>query len=127
MEAVADIIKDAMQEIGLQDAEQTLQPSETSTCIRYLNRMMSEFEGRGYDLNYEPVSVVSDEITSPNWCLNWMVLTLAIKIAPQFDIPVSADLRANQMESNAALMARLVRVKEPSLPLDLYKGAACED
>ena len=54
-ETAQSIITDALQEILVQATEQPIEPSEFQSGIRYLNRMMSQWEANGMDLGYVEV------------------------------------------------------------------------
>lgn len=75
-------VRDALQEIGQQAAEQPVKPDEMSTGIRYLNRLMQSYSRLG--LGYTFITSSSQEVTVPIWAEWWTVLILAKALMPQF-------------------------------------------
>jgi len=124
MERVGDTIEDALLEIGAHDAYQDLQPHETKSAIRSLNRMMASHSEIAARLGYTPVASTSEFITVPNWSTEWIVKELAVKLAPQFDEPVSSELREQARTSYLKVRARAIVIGEPDRPDILPRGTA---
>lgn len=116
-ETANTVIRDALQELLVQASEQPIQPNEATDAMRYLNRMMSSWSSKGIDLGYTPVTSLGDEITVPDGALEGIVLNLAIKIAPQYDVAVSMDLRINAKDAYQTIL-RIARVR----PLSKFPG-----
>lgn len=77
-----DLIRDALQELGAQSAEQPISGDEMATGIRYLNRLMRGVDYLG--LGYTIVDSGSDEVTIPAYAEEWAVFKLATRLASQF-------------------------------------------
>jgi hypothetical protein len=77
-----ELIRDTLQEIGQQAAEQPVQPDEMQTGIRYLNRLMRGFEWLG--LGYTVITSSSQTVTIPAYAEEWVVFKLALRLASQF-------------------------------------------
>ena len=92
METAQTLINDALQELLVQGVEAPLEPSETQSAIRYLNRMMADFDAKGVSLGYTTVSNPSDPITVPDGAISAMVTNLAVRLAQQYGAPVSQTL-----------------------------------
>ncbi len=91
-------IRDALQEIGQQAAEQPLSPDQTQTGIRYANRLMRAKAPLG--LGYTVIDSGSDEITIPAYAEEWAVKALAVRLASQFaSYEGLAELKMDEMEA----------------------------
>ena len=109
-ETASTVIRDALQELLVQASEQPIQPNEATDAMRYLNRMMFSWEAKGVALGYTVVTSLGDEITVPDGALEAVVFNLAIKLAPQYDVAVSLDLRQNAREAfKSALKLSITR------------------
>lgn len=100
-----ELIRDSLQEIGVQAAEQPIRPDVMQTGIRYLNRLMYGVDYLG--LGYTVVDSASDEVTIPPYAEEWAVFKLAIRLAPQF--PPTDQLQAimlNEREAWTNLLAQ---------------------
>jgi hypothetical protein len=91
-------IRDALQEIGQQAAEQPLTADQIQTCIRYANRMMRAKAPLA--LGYSVISSASDEVTIPPYAEEWAVKGLAVRLASQF--AAYDGLAELKMEANEA-------------------------
>ncbi|MGH1470159.1 MAG: packaged DNA stabilization gp4 family protein [Cellvibrionaceae bacterium] len=121
---VGRIIRDALQEINVQESEQPLIGSEASMAIRYLNRMMMSWPS---DIGYRPVDSIEDVICIPVYAEEAIVLNLAIRLAPQFDIPVSIDLRQNANTAYTNLLVRTTRLTQATYPAGIPMGRGYEN
>lgn len=92
MEKAADVVKDALQEIGVHGSEQQLPASELNDGIRYLNRMLAAWDARGIKLGYSVALGPNDEMTVPAGAIEGIVFNLAYRLASVYDMPVNADL-----------------------------------
>ena len=102
-ETALTIIKSALQEINVQASEQPIQGDEFQDSVRYLNRMMAEFDAAGIALGYTKVSDPNDPIIVPDGAINGMVFNLAIRLAQMFDEPVGQTLAIAASESLKAM------------------------
>ena len=75
-------IRDALQELGQQAAEQPLTNDQIQTGIRYANRLMRAKAPLG--LGYTVIDSASDDITIPPYAEEWAVKALAARMASQF-------------------------------------------
>ena len=116
-ETAATVISDALQELLVQASEQPIQSNEASDSIRYLNRMMAGWSSKGIDLGFTPIVSLGDAMTVPDGALEGIVFNLAIKIAPQYDVPVTIDLRIAAKDAYQTIL-RIARIR----PLSKYPG-----
>lgn len=76
------LIRDALQELGKAAAEQPVEPDAFRTGVRYANQIGAEYAY--LDLPWDEISVASDEVSWPGYAHNWLIKTLALRLAPQF-------------------------------------------
>ncbi len=93
-----DWIRDALQELGQQAAEQPLTADQIQTGIRYANRLMRAKAPLG--LGYTVISSASDEVTIPPYAEEWAVKALAVRLASQFAAYDGlGELKMDEMEA----------------------------
>lgn len=119
---VEELVRDSLQELGVQAAEQPITPDQIQTGIRYTNRMMASLDY--LNLGFTIVNDASDEITVPPYCDEWMVKALAVRLSPQFGgtsmLPIIMQDR-DQAYSN--LLNQAVEVEPSCYPSRLPVGA----
>jgi len=100
-----ELIRDALQELGQQAAEQPVQADEMATGIRYLNRLMRGVDYLG--LGFTIITSGSQEVTIPAYAEEWVVFKLAIRMASQF--PPTDQIQiisANERQAWSNLLAQ---------------------
>lgn len=121
-----DLIRDALQELGVQSAEQPISGDEMQTGIRYLNRLMNGVDYLG--LGFTVVDSASDEITIPSYAQEWAVFKLATRLASQF--PPTDQIQiitANEREAWTNLLSQhqVIPVMEYPDTLPIGSGNTC--
>lgn len=122
-ETASTVIRDALQEILVQASEQPIESNEANDAIRLLNRMMAAWEADGIDLSYTPIDSLADTITVVDGALDGIVLNLAVKLAPQYDRPVSQGLYLNAKNAMDAIRKIAVTVTPSIFPATLPLGS----
>lgn len=125
-ETASTVIRDALQEIIVQAAEQPIEANEANDAMRYLNRMMAAWESDGIDLGYTPVSSLSDAITVVDGALEAIVLNLAIKLAPGYERPVPQELYINARNAMNTVTKLGVTITTSVFPATLPQGSGNE-
>lgn len=125
-ETASTVIRDALQEILVQAAEQPITADEGQSAIRLLNRMMSAWEADGIDLSYTAIDSLNDAITVVDGALDAIVLNLAIKLAPQYDRPISQGLYINAKRAYDAMLKIAVVIPDTEFPATLPYGSGNE-
>jgi len=125
-ETASTVIRDALQEILVQAAEQPITAAEGQGAMRLLNRMMAAWVLDGVDLSYTPVDSLNDDITVVDGALDAIVLNLAIKLAPQYDRPISQGLYINASRAYEAMLKTAVVIPETAFPATLPYGSGNE-
>jgi hypothetical protein len=122
-----ECIRDALQEIGQQAAEQPVHPDEMATGIRYLNRLFAEVTYLGF--GYTIITSSSQTVTIPTYAESWAVLELARRLMPQFpsvEDSAKADIRENANKAWNNLLLLNGAEPEMSLPYILPIGSGNE-
>ncbi len=121
-------VRDALQEIGQQAAEQAVEPDEMATAIRYFNRLMLGYAWLG--LGYTIISSSSDEVTIPTFAQEWAVYALAKRLSVQFPSMTDSDkitLGDNLKEAWNNMMLQINPSTEQSYPYILPVGSGNEN
>lgn len=122
-----DAVRDALQEIGQQAAEQPVKADEMATGIRYLNRIMSSYAKLG--LGYTYITSSSQVVTIPTWAEWWTVLKLAKALIPQFpsvDDSTKVTLEQNLKEAWKNLLDNQQELPVTTFPYTLPVGSGNE-
>lgn len=126
MEKAGTVAKDILQELVVQGAESAIVSDESTTAIRYMNRYMTMLDAQGVKLGYAEVTNLSDDITIPSGALMGMIKNVAIMLAPQFDVPVSADLKMAADQGLQAMYTLGAQQREMAYPGTLPIGSGNE-
>ncbi len=124
-ETAQSVIKDALQELLVQASEQPIEANEFQSGIRYLNRMMATtpYNGLGFVNVVDP----SDIITIDDGAIEGVIFSLALKLAPQYDIEPSQDLRINKRDAMKSLRKLSLVYKPTKMPSTMPVGSGNED
>lgn len=125
-ETASTVIRDALQEILVQASEQPITAAEGQDAMRLLNRMMAAWKSDGIDLSYTAVDSLNDSITVVDGAIDAIVLNLAIKLAPQYDRPVSQALYMNAQNAMNAVRKIAVTITDTQFPATLPYGSGNE-
>ena len=126
METAQSVINDALQEILVQASEQPIEAVDFQTSIRYLNRMMATFASQGINLGYTVVTLPTDVITVAAGAIEGVIFNLAVRLSPQYDMPVNPGLAVNAQEGLDAMRQIAVEVVTSSFPCTLSRGSGNE-
>jgi hypothetical protein len=121
-----ELIRDALQELGQQAAEQPVQADEMATGIRYLNRLMRGVDHLG--LGFTIITSGSQEVTIPAYAEEWAVFKLAIRMASQF--PPTDQIQiisANERQAWSNLLAHHQELPQMRYDDRLPVGSGNED
>ena len=127
MATASEIITDALIELLVQSSEQAIESAEMQSAIRYLNRMMSEWAARGMSLGFTNIVNPGDTVTVPDGALGAVVSNLAMKLAKQYDEPVTQDLLISAKDGIKAVLHLTVHQVPTSHPSTLPIGSGNEN
>jgi len=121
METANSIIKDALQEILVQQAEQPVQPDDFQTAKRYLNRMMNGTPFLG--LGYTKVTLPSDPITIPDEAVEGVVFNLAKRLLTVYDAPLTPTLAEAASNGLKNIRRITVNIRPSIMPCTMPLGS----
>lgn len=113
----ADIIKDALKEIGASSTVSAPNPESIEDGRKKLNSMLELWLSKNIVLGTRPLDAAGDELGEPADTRNAIVTNLAIELAPLFDNgknTVSDTLRANSKRNYANVRRLYGRVRVPN-------------
>lgn len=125
-ETANSLIGDALGEAFINAQEQPTEAVDMQKGIRYLNRMMASLSSQGIALGYTVVSDPTDAITVADGAIEGLVFNLAMKLAPSYGEPVSADLRDNAKIGKQAILDIAVFTEPTRPPCTLPIGSGNE-
>ena len=126
MATASEIITDSLGEILVSAAEQPVTGSEMSTAIRFLNRMMAAWSSSGLALGFTVINSSSDTVTIPDGAIDGVVASLAVRLAPQYDVTITAELMAAVKMGMNAVRDIAVTVEPTQLPCTMPIGSGNE-
>ena len=126
METASVVVKDILQEILVQAAEQPVQGVDSQTCIRYMNRYMSELDAKGLSLGYSKITNVADTVTIPDGAMNGLIYGVALQVITSYDIIPSQSLLIKSASAYDAMLQIAVEPIPTQLPNTLPIGSGNE-
>lgn len=84
MSIVADIIRDALSHLRVQDPRQPVKPEHARDAIRALNLMMRRWEANGIALGWSDVVEPTDELPAPPEAEEAIGYNLALRLQSRF-------------------------------------------
>lgn len=126
MATAGEIITDALQEINVQEDEQSIQNTDFQAGLRYLNRMVNEWAARGMSLGFTTITKISEQVTVPDGVLGAIVSNLAIRLAPQFDVAIPIELAATAKDGMDAVRHLTVGTEATQMPGTMPIGSGNE-
>ncbi|MFK3647912.1 packaged DNA stabilization gp4 family protein [Lysobacter enzymogenes] len=127
MSTVAEVIRDALSHLRVQDPRQALKPEHARDGIRALNLMMRRWEADGLSLGWSDVAEPTDEMPVPPEAIEAIGFNLACKMRPRFGIPLDPDLKQEAEDGYSALLTDVhsnlyVRTSYEDLPSGEAQG-----
>lgn len=117
-----ELITASFRKLAIRASESSLTEQEKTDALFELNNMMAQYETEGFHLAYTPVSSTSDEITTPEWSHRWMILSLAVLIAPEYGKQPSPVILADLSVAYKAIQNVLISAPRVKLPPDMPIG-----
>lgn len=127
METAQSLVSDILREIYVQANEQDIPAVEFETCLRYLNRMMAEFDADGIKLGWTILSNPADVATVPMGAINGIIFNAALRVANQYDVEVGPLLAINAERGLETMRKLGVSIPKQSFPSTLPIGSGNED
>lgn len=90
MATVAKVVGRALRLIQVVDARQPVRASDMETAIEALNAMIRRWEADGISLGWMPNDNPSEEVLVPDEAVQAVAANLAVVLAPEYGVAVSA-------------------------------------
>ena len=127
VETAKSLVNDILREIYVQANEQDVQAVEFETCLRYLNRMMAEFDADGIKLGWTVLTNPADVVTVSPGAINGIIFNCALRVATQYDIDVNPILAINAEKGLQTMRKLGVSIGTQNYPSTLPIGSGNED
>jgi hypothetical protein len=109
------IIDQALGELGIVEAGDSANATDSATALNTLNNLMAQWAENSRDLDWFPQDDLTAEAPLERWTLAGVISSLAIECAPEFRVPVNADLMAKAERGVTTITNRLINTSlEPS-------------
>jgi hypothetical protein len=89
-ETAGEVINDILLDLVVLGSDATMDPSETASTIRYMNRYMTMIAAQGINLGYTKVTSISDTLTIPDGASMGLIKNVVLIMAPQFGAVITA-------------------------------------
>ncbi|ANJ65519.1 putative head completion protein [Pseudoalteromonas virus vB_PspP-H6/1] len=126
-ETAESLISDILREIYVQANEQDVPDIEFQTALRYLNRYMAEINADGVRLPWVDLTNPADMVYTPTGAINGIISNVAMRLANQFDVQVSATLADAAAKGYEVMLKLGVNVGKQNFPSSLPIGSGNED
>lgn len=90
MATVAKVVGRALRLIQVIDARQPVKASDMETAIEAMNAMILRWEADGISLGWTPNDNPSDKVVVPDEAVQAVAANLAVVLAPEYGVSVSA-------------------------------------
>lgn len=121
-----ELVRAALEEIGIADYEFDISPEQISSAIRRLNSMLAGWDARGILLSF-PIAKEKDaeadaDSNIPDWAWEAVITNLAVILGPSYGKIPSNETKVAAKNSLNTVLGRVVRPKEMQFP-SMPKGA----
>lgn len=89
MTQAIDIIRDALEQLRVADANSTVDENDAATGLRALNAMMRAWEADGLSLGWSDVAATQDDMPTPPETDEAIGANLAVRLAAKYGANVS--------------------------------------
>lgn len=126
-ETASSLVSDILREIYVQADEQSIESVDFETCVRYINRFVNELNARGIDIPWVDLANPADTVYAPDGAISGIISNVAVRLAGQYDIPISESLAASAAIGMEALTMLGVTVNKQRFPSTLPIGSGNEN
>lgn len=123
MTTALEVINRAFSIIGIRSSEVDLTDNEIADGIETLNDMMTEQAADGLQLGFAKVIDKTDDIEVPDWSLAAIKSNLAVRLAPEYDRPLTQAVVMFADSSFTAIKNRSIVIGAASFPDTLPVGS----
>lgn len=113
-----ELIKKALQELGVIAFNGTATNSQAQDVLSILNGMMAQWEQTDKALNWFPQDTLSATVPIPAWAENGVISNLAIEASAAFRAPVSVQLAEKADKGRRLIAQTLIKLKNQGVDMD---------
>lgn len=119
-----EIVKAALEEIGLASYEFDITPEELETALKRLDSMIAAWEAKGVRIGYAFGNSDEDQDTGiPQYAEEAVFLSLAIRLAPGYGKMVSGETKRAARDAYSYLLKAAAMPDQQQYPSILPRGA----
>lgn len=119
-----EVIKKALQELGVVAFNGTATNSQAQDCLDILNGMMAEWEQQDIDINWFPQDTLSETCPIPRWAENGVISNLAVTASASFRAPLTEGLVQKATQGFNTIFHTVMKIKlQPSDMDHISKGS----
>lgn len=97
------IIDSALGKIGVIEAGDSANATDSATTLSVLNKMLAEWAVRSMDLNWFIQDTLADECPIPWWAEEGVTSNLAVRAAADFRSPVTSELLTEAIDGKRTI------------------------
>ena len=109
-----DIIKRALQKIGVYSVFQELEPESIEISRIVLNSMIQEWETKGIHIGAVPLQASGDELSELADCTDGVANNLSVRLASDFNKVPSRELKAQAIKDYKFIKAHYQAMEIPN-------------
>jgi hypothetical protein len=103
-----NLIDIAAGKLGVVEAGDSCNATDSATMLGVLNRMMHEWKFRSMDFNWFTQDTLGDTAPIPAWAEEGVIANLAVRAATDFRVKVSAELASESMVGKQTIATTLI-------------------
>lgn len=104
------LVVGAFEELGLGASEFDIGPENLESGLRRLEIMMAKWNGEGIRIGFNNQSVENSDLSQnsnvPDWCIEAILVNLALKIAPMFGKMVTREAKVTAKDALDVVISR---------------------
>jgi len=117
------VINDILLELIVLGSDADMDPSETASTIRYINRFMSKIAIQGINLGFTKIDSVNDDITIADGAMIGLIKNVAKLLAPQFGAVLTLEFIDDARDGLDAMRRAGSAIVASQMPCTLPKGS----
>ncbi len=122
-EKAGDVINDILLDVVVLGADADMDPSETASTMRYINRYMNMLAAKGINLGFTTISSVTDTITISDGAILGLIKNVAMLIAPQYGAIITPDYRLEAKDALDAMRNIGTAITPSQMPCTVPVGS----
>lgn len=122
-EQAGEVINDILLELVVLGADADMDPSETASTMRYINRFMAMIAAKGINLGFTTLTSVSDTITIADGAIIGLIKNVAKLVAPQYGAIITPEFNAAALDGLDAMRRLGTAIVPSQMPCTLPKGS----